>query len=379
MMSSSTSNEMPFSLRKAVWPAFIRKLVVLAYMSACFPASAQGSRVSECDLHEFEATQCIQQLTQYAIKRSFMRRETNGFAYEFQNRCNADVRVIAWFDSGNVKISAKISSGEYEVRNGSLICEGRSCEKMESFAACSTRLPKLVLSDRPEAAAGEADGTAQESPPQEKTAKAPVFSGPKETPKTPPVTEDSPKLLDDSTRSPTFSARLPVPVVSSAPSAPSKRQFVTRSNWDLVGVNLKSIVGVDANECKESCAADANCVAYTADRWNRRCFLKQRAVALRFEPKATSGWRDDLSPPQSDLTKTIELYRNRQLIGRPLDAKLMENSKLCSISCLESEQCVGFSFTLSTRQCSRFIHIDNYNSSTNEVVAGIKRQLEPVR
>lgn len=377
----SSSNQIPFLLRKAVWPAFIRKMVVLTYMTTCCPASAQKPTVSECTLHEFEATQCLQQLTQYALKRSFMRRETSGFAYEFQNRCNADVRVIARFDSGNVKISAKISSGVYKVSNGSLVCEGRSCEKMEGFTACSTTLPKLVSSDRHEAASdeAEADETAQESPQQEKTAKAPVFIGPKETPKAPPVPEASPKLPEESTRSPTFSAQLPAPVVSSAPSTPIKRQFVTRSNWDLIGKDLKSIVGVDANECKESCAADANCVAYTADRWNRRCFLKERAVALRFEPKATSGWREDLSPPQSDLTRIIEVYRNRQLIGRTLDAKIMENSKLCSISCLESEQCVGFSFTLSARQCSRFIHIDNYNSSTNEVVAGIKRQSEPAR
>jgi hypothetical protein len=333
---------------------------------------ASSAIAQRCEPHEYDATKCLRKVDQYTVKRVFPFSEKTVFAYEFVNDCPESLRILATFNSGHKNISAKISAksdGEYDRGRGrgKIVCDGENtCDRMERFIACSPRDVQHPASPSsqasPVAAIREPVIPPREPAPKESVgiSKETVVVG---------------KNEEAVTTAPSIAAAPVIRVPTSTPSPPKPR-FTMRTNWDLIGTDLKALNGVGLDECREACSADAACSGYTADRWNRFCFLKGSAVSLRMEPKATSGWKEGLNPSSSGAARIIEPYRKRKFSGNQIDSRVIETVGLCQATCFEAEQCVGFSFFISSRQCVRFSLIDNHIAEDN-IVSGAKRQAEP--
>jgi hypothetical protein len=320
-------------------------------------ATVLGAFAQTCESHEHDATKCVRRTTQYGIKRIYPFSETKGTVYEFANECTENLRIVATFNSGQKTLSVRMSAKKAEDSDeapskslGRIVCDSDNCGNLERFVACSLR----IVQPPP--------------PPSPLLPRPPRITAPNESTIVP-----TPSPVVTPAVQPTVIPPPPAPVI---PPPPPKPRFVIRQNWDLVGIDLKSLNGIGADECREACSMESTCMGYTADRWNRLCFLKSSAINIRLEPKATSGWKEGLNPSSSAAARVIELYRKRRFTGSQVDTRIAETVILCQSACLNTEQCVGFSFFSNSHQCVRFSQVDNYSADDN-VQSGIKRQPEP--
>ena len=100
---------------------------------------------------------------------------------------------------------------------------------------------------------------------------------------------------------------------SSAKSGASRRGFVTHTNFDLEGGDLSRFQGASQDACERSCSETDDCVAYSYDKWNRWCFLKNGLGLMRFEPKCVIGLLKDAGEPKRATTAIImQRYRGKE-------------------------------------------------------------------
>jgi hypothetical protein len=311
-----------------------------------------------CDANQHDATKCVKQVASFGLTRVFMFSEVKGVVYEFENDCEENLKVVALFGSGktrSINLSAKSKSpADDGVHFGSIVCEvDGSCDTIR-WIACSARAVKFPDAE-------EKDEPTIAEPPQKliETTKEVDF-----VQKMAPVEAIKPNVI------------VAPQVQTKDDVASAKPTFVIRENWDLTGQDLRRLSGVSAEECKEACRMDGECVGFTSDRWNRYCFLKSNVRGLRLEPKALSGWREGASSPEPSISERVfEPYRKRRFSGAIIDSKVVETSGLCQSACSDADQCMGFSFVNNSRLCSRFSQIENYYSDDG-VVSGAKRQVQ---
>jgi hypothetical protein len=332
-------------------------VLLLSYLTASNLTFAQS-----CGENQHDATKCVKQIASFSLTRVFMFSEVKGMVYEFENECEENLRVVALFGSGKTRsasLSAKSSIPEGDrARFGSIFCEADGkCEAIR-WIACSARAVRSPDAD-------EKSPPAIAEPPQQSVQTTKEVEA-KEVDLTPEISSVE-AAKPDATAS---------PQAQSKDSATSTRPtFVMRENWDLTGQDLRILSGVNADECKEACRVDGECVGFTSDRWNRYCFLKSNVRGLRLEPKALSGWREGANSPEpSNSERVFEPYRKRRFSGAIMDSKVVETLGLCQSSCSD-DQCIGFSFANNSRQCSRFSKIGGYYSDDG-VVSGAKRQIQ---
>lgn len=326
------------------------------------PALAQ-----QCEPTERNATKCVKQDLEYRIKQVFAFNEIHGRVYQFNNLCPGKVRVVASLDANRVvslKLEAKskivektTGDDEDETENrpysmppnlGSLVCTEANCGKLVHWVACSQR--ELTL--QPSAQANFASR---------------IEAAPARV-----VTDEKKEPIAEKQKGPA-----PAPPHDGKKTEPTKPKvtFTGRDNWDLTGQDLRTLPGLSMDECKDACRSDRACVGLTFDRWNRFCFLKSGIASLRLEPKATSAWRDGTPTPSiSSAERIMEPYKKRKFAGILIDSKLADNVALCRSSCADLNQCLGFSFFSSSRQCLRFSQLESY-SIEESVESGGKRQI----
>jgi hypothetical protein len=87
--------------------------------------------------------------------------------------------------------------------------------------------------------------------------------------------------------------------------AQNDRGFQAYNNFDLTGTNLRDLDGVDLQTCSANCQADAQCKAFSFDRWKGQCALKQEPGTFRFDPRSTSGIPSDSPTPSSATEATV--------------------------------------------------------------------------
>jgi hypothetical protein len=151
-------------------------------------------------------------------------------------------------------------------------------------------------------------------------------------------------------------------------------KFVTHDNYDIIGSDADRIEKTDMRACASACERDPRCVAYSYDKWNRWCFLKEVAEALRLEPNTISGLRASVTkPPVADLPVSIQRYRKKvfPVNGRPLqEAKSYAD---CESRCTREGSCVAFTFFSDAKQCLTLESTGEYFANP-KADSGVKRQ-----
>ncbi|WP_158809154.1 PAN domain-containing protein [Beijerinckia sp. L45] len=156
-------------------------------------------------------------------------------------------------------------------------------------------------------------------------------------------------------------------------AAPTK--FRSHDNRDLDGHDLDQSDEEDATKCETSCGRNAQCLGYTYNKWNRKCFIKDKFDHLRLEPRAASGIRDDLPPISQSKEGYIMRHYSEKAFSKsnPYNTAVTQSLERCDSTCMSDKVCVAFTYSKETRKCALFEITDEYFDS-KEAVSGIKTQ-----
>jgi PAN domain-containing protein len=134
------------------------------------------------------------------------------------------------------------------------------------------------------------------------------------------------------------------------PQPPSPRKFTLHHGIDFDGDDIKPwLRGYNLDGCRNTCASDARCQAFTFNRQHNVCILKSGNGMRKAHPDAISGSTTPVSMP----TRRLTLVTGVDYPGGDLDQHGQKGISLdqCSALCSNSQFCVGFSFVRSMKWC----------------------------
>jgi hypothetical protein len=166
--------------------------------------------------------------------------------------------------------------------------------------------------------------------------------------------------------------------------APDPAMFKTRINRDIHGHDIQVngrpfIPGIDLAACAARCRDMAECRAFSFDRWQGYCYLKDKIDTSYADPPSTIGVKQPAELPNVSKTAPSEMIivRNRLFTDTPRKPpELAETFDACRETCNTSRDCVAFSYVKLTRLCSHFDRtIGHYVDERAD--SGYKRQVRP--
>jgi hypothetical protein len=167
---------------------------------------------------------------------------------------------------------------------------------------------------------------------------------------------------------------------SSAPPTPgssqriNERRFTTYEGRDIDGHDYDRKIGVNFETCISHCKNDLQCVAYSFDKWNRYCFLKDAIpTVLRVEPNSIVGVVSSASPSVSASRVVIERYSNRIFNDPPFKQLQTASYKGCEDVCYSEDRCEVFTFVRADKLC-KLIARPGEHFRENSTDSGVKRQ-----
>ena len=156
---------------------------------------------------------------------------------------------------------------------------------------------------------------------------------------------------------------------------PSGTAFRSFDNFDIEGGDFRTLRDVDAGDCLAACRADERCRAFTFNKWNHRCFLKERLSELRLEPSSITGLRSNVpAPPRLRSEITMTPYRNRLFPGAAYATRRTDSFGTCEALCAEDPKCAVFSFLKASRECRLLARAREYVPD-ERADSGAKRQV----
>lgn len=163
-------------------------------------------------------------------------------------------------------------------------------------------------------------------------------------------------------------------VSEAPPTTPTGREFRVLENFDLSGKDLRTLKDVSAAECAKACVTNKDCVGYSADKWNRFCFLKSEIATRRLDPRASSGQLSSLPEPPSTANPAKMLrLRDRAFPWAGQQAIGIDTFEQCETGCAETPSCVAFTFFKDRRLCRLMELTDEYFSDP-KADSGYKQQ-----
>lgn len=177
----------------------------------------------------------------------------------------------------------------------------------------------------------------------------------------------------------------PTPQPASANQNRSLANFNRRDNRDIAGHDISienygttGIPGLTLELCAQQCDTNSQCVAFSFDRWNSRCFLKNGIATSLLEPSSTIGVKAPASLPNaSNVEPVLSRYNQKRFRDDPIAQVNTSNFDACRDTCKANLHCVAFSYLrrASTGQtnCEMFKRSDGYYSDAS-VDSGVKRQ-----
>ncbi len=143
---------------------------------------------------------------------------------------------------------------------------------------------------------------------------------------------------------------LPIP---SPPPAPEPT-FAITPNRDIYGQDILQaggtigISGLDQQDCANKCAGDATCVAYSYDRWLRKCYPKKGLAAANLDPSSVSGIKRSLHATLSlsPLAPKLSRRSNSRFPGPAMATSRTSDINGCQAACeaVGEQRCVAFTF-----------------------------------
>lgn len=150
------------------------------------------------------------------------------------------------------------------------------------------------------------------------------------------------------------------PVTAAAPVPPVTMNYKTYENRDINSNDIGVLRNVDLSTCISKCRHDAQCRAYSFDRWNGFCFLKSKIGPLVIEPRSVTGVRDDVpAPPMSAAPITMQRYRGKAFPGAAYRS-ISTGFAGCESTCRNEQVCVAYTFQKSEESCRLFSTAEKY-------------------
>ncbi|WP_316224877.1 MULTISPECIES: PAN domain-containing protein [unclassified Bradyrhizobium] len=153
------------------------------------------------------------------------------------------------------------------------------------------------------------------------------------------------------------------------------------SYYGLNGKDLRQVQdsGDQWDKCKLACKADAKCVGYTRDDWNKLCVLKSEVVSLRHDPRLSSGLKKGIKRPVTSTSAAVVEHFPRARIQRDLPpylAALNSSYEECEQSCKSESDCVAYNFVDATKVCFLLDEEDQLNKPQPDPAteSGVKYQ-----
>lgn len=165
---------------------------------------------------------------------------------------------------------------------------------------------------------------------------------------------------------------------------PDPAVFRTRVNRDIHGHDIlvdgkPYIPGIDIAACAERCKDLAACKAFSFDRWQGYCYLKDNINTSYVDPPSTIGVKRPADLPNVSSTAPNEtiIVRNRRFHDSPRkQPERTETFAVCQTSCEDNRDCVAFTYLKTTKMCSHFDRsIGHYIDERAD--SGYKRQKRP--
>jgi hypothetical protein len=252
--------------------------------------------------------------------------------------CQDRAAVLAEIRSSTAK-SLTVKSFTAKIPSDKIAADKFSTDKMPTAKILTDR----IVADKIPADKPPTDQIPPDRIPAAKPAPIPAIQMPSAPPKPPPV-------------APAIPPPLMPPVVE-----PPRATFRMYTNLDLYGGDQTKITGVDLAGCENACRSQADCVAYSFDRWNGYCHVKTTITSLRVEPRSDTGIRSDQPPPSRSADPVImENYHQKtfadfsylSFFGVRLDA--------CREQCRTDQRCIAFTYTKADRVCKLFAKTGQY-------------------
>lgn len=152
--------------------------------------------------------------------------------------------------------------------------------------------------------------------------------------------------------------------------------YTLRQNRDADGVDISPMIrDVDISQCALACKNRSGCQAFSYDRWNRACFLKNGVTALRLDPKSTVGYDKQWGTPPAVVSDPAKMfnYRNKFFPGDGYNTFQSQSYENCLSVCQKDLSCVAFNYYKQNKMCRLFKYTDQYFRD-DSVDAGVKTQ-----
>jgi hypothetical protein len=133
--------------------------------------------------------------------------------------------------------------------------------------------------------------------------------------------------------------------------------YKLRENRDIWGQDISQpdgqvgIADIDIETCALRCEARVSCVAFSFDRWNRKCYLKYNIISSLLDPRSTLAVKMPFNLPEvSKAQAKIQIVRNRRFLDTPIVRKRVLEFGKCKSACETELRCVAFTFFKNQRQ-----------------------------
>jgi hypothetical protein len=172
----------------------------------------------------------------------------------------------------------------------------------------------------------------------------------------------------------------PLPKKASKSEASFLPRFKGVENHQMASCELRRMKDVDLNACEASCADDNRCYAFSYKKSARICSIKHTMTALRFDPLWVTGIRPGFEPQESIRRLVMDTQDMTLLTGKTIDINQVDSFSKCRVSCENSTECLGVTFTYSLNQCQRFetvesaTPVDRNAKVIESVTSAVKRQ-----
>jgi invasion protein IalB len=156
------------------------------------------------------------------------------------------------------------------------------------------------------------------------------------------------------------------------------RRYDNRDLWGGdIGPFLKEIEA--ENTCASACRNNAQCRAYSFDKWRHACYLKANVadLVLTLDPASVVGIRADIADPKLAITAAlIERVPGRRFTGDLYKETSVTAADKCQSACESENACVAFTFRADVGSCQLFTSASAYTADKDSV-SGAKMQPPP--
>jgi hypothetical protein len=151
---------------------------------------------------------------------------------------------------------------------------------------------------------------------------------------------------------------------------PAERQaaapvrFRPYNNADMYGGDIAVIRKVELSDCEAVCRADANCIAYSYDKWNKSCYPKSEFRELLLDARSITALKGDAPVPVSSRNRVhFDRYRNKGFPKQPQQGRTAQSFEQCEAMCGQADWCAALTFYRSTHECQLLQTTDEYFSN----------------